>query len=249
MTTFLTSRRWFSRFAVAGLLLGAGMLFGFGSVQADEPPAVETDSNPEAITFTETFDQGADRWQPTEPEGWKTETIDGRTVYHQFVKKDSYKPPHRSPFHIALLKDVNVGSFELKATVKSTHADYPHRDACLFFNYEGPDSFYYVHLGKSTDDHANQIFIVNHADRTKISTKTTTGTPWTDGWHDVLIQRDSDSGKIEVFFDDMTTPAMVASDKTFTSGQIGIGSFDDTTAWDSVTVSGTSTKPVPVAEK
>ena len=51
---------------------------------------------------------------------------------------------------------------------------------CVFFGYQDDSHLYYVHLGKKTDDHANQVFIVNEAPRTKISTKTTDGIPWLD---------------------------------------------------------------------
>ena len=82
---------------------------------------------------------------------------------------------------------------------------------CLFFGYQDPAHFYYVHLGKKTDDHANQIFIVNGADRKKISTKTTDGTNWNDDWHSVKIVRKVADGSIEVYFDDMKTPVMTAT--------------------------------------
>ena len=97
---------------------------------------------------------------------------------------------------------------------------------------------YYVHLGQKTDDHANQIFIVNNEPRKKISTKTTEGTKWDNQWHHVRVVRDVDSGKIEVFFDNMTEPVMTAVDQTFKWGQIGIGSFDDTGNFDNVRVYG-----------
>ena len=41
------------------------------------------------------------------------------------------------------------------------------------------------------------------------------------------VERNTKSGKIAVFFDDMKKPIMEAYDKTFTSGRVGIGSFDD----------------------
>jgi hypothetical protein len=127
----------------------------------------------------------------------------------------------------------------LEARLQSTVKDYGHRDMCLFFGYRDPAHFYYVHLGKQTDDHANQIFIVNDAPRKKISTKTSPGTNWDDAWHQVKIVRRTADGAIEVYFDDMKTPVMTATDKTFTSGRIGVGSFDDTGNWDDVTLSGT----------
>lgn len=98
---------------------------------------------------------------------------------------------------------------------------------------------YYVHFGQKTDDHANQIFIVNDAPRTKISAKTTTGTPWDNSWHHARIKRTVETGQIEVYFDDMQTPVMTAVDKTFSWGQVGVGSFDDTGNFDNLFLFGT----------
>jgi hypothetical protein len=144
----------------------------------------------------------------------------------------------REQLNIALLKDIAVGDFILEARLQSTVKDYGHRDMCLFFGYQDPAHFYYVHFGKQTDDHANQIFIVNGADRKKISTKTTLGTNWNDEWHQVKIVRRVSDGTIEIYFDDMTTPVMTATDKTFAWGRIGIGSFDDTGNWDDLKLRG-----------
>ncbi|MGL4554311.1 MAG: hypothetical protein ACRC33_24375, partial [Gemmataceae bacterium] len=95
-----------------------------------------------------------------------------------------------------------------------------------------------VHLGKKADDHANQIFIVNQADRKKISKTSTPGTDWTDGWHALKLVRKAGDGTIEVYFDDMTKPVMTATDKTFTWGAVGVGSFDDTGNWRDIKVEG-----------
>jgi len=43
---------------------------------------------------------------------------------------------------------------------------------------------------------------------------------------------------IKTYFDDMTTPVMLAMDKTFLRGRIGIGSFDDTANFDDIRVWG-----------
>ena len=107
---------------------------------------------------------------------------------------------------------------------------------CLFFNYVDRSHFYYVHFGKEADPHANQIFIVNDAPRKAISETTTDGTPWDDRWHHARVVRDVASGKIDVYFDDMTKPVMTATDKTFSSGKVGIGSFDDAGNFDQIAV-------------
>jgi hypothetical protein len=191
------------------------------------------------LIASEDFEQGADRWQPTDAKTWSLEKTDDRGyVFSQNEKRSNYEPPHRSPFNFALLKDTIVGDFQLDAQVKSTHPDYGHRDVCLIFGYQDPANFYYAHLGKEMDDHANQIFIVDDKPRAKISTKTTDGTPWDDNWHQLRVVRNVSDGTIQVYFDDLETPAMTASDKTFTWGQVGIGTFDDTSAWDEIELRG-----------
>lgn len=182
--------------------------------------------------FSDRFEKGADHWEPSDALAWKVVDSGGSKAYSQFKKRSDYTPPHRSPYNMSLLKDFEVTDFDLNVKVLSTHEDYGHRDVCLFFGYQDPAHFYYVHLGKKADDHANQVFIVNDAPRIKISTTTTAGTDWDDRWHNVRITRNSETGDIAVYFDDMRTPIMTAKDKTFTSGRVGLGSFDDTGDWD-----------------
>jgi hypothetical protein len=200
------------------------------AIRAEEPAL--------PLLIDEKFEQGADRWVTTDPKAWKiVDSASGKAF--SLFQQSKFKPPHRSPLNFALLKDVNVSDFVLEAKVLSTKPDYPHRDMCLFFGYQDPAHFYYVHLGKRTDDHANQIFIVNGADRLKISTKTTPGTDWDDKWHNLKIVRRVKDGDISVYWDDMQTPIMTATDKSFVWGQVGFGSFDDIGDWDDVKLSGT----------
>ena len=188
--------------------------------------------------FTESFDQGADRWEFADPSAWSIEKTGEGKVFSLNKKKSNYQPPVRSPHNMALLKEVEVTDFEMRVRLKSTEPDYGHRSLCLFFGYQDPSHFYYVHFGKKMDDHANQIFIVNDSPRKKISTKTTQGTPWDDAWHDVKITRDATSGEIAIYFDDMKTPIMTAHDKTFAWGRVGVGSFDDRGQFDDLELFG-----------
>jgi alkaline phosphatase D len=188
------------------------------------------------------FEQGAGSWLATDQNAWRIMTQDGSKVY-SLHRQSAYRPPHRSPVNISRLKDVVVGDFDLLARVLTTQRDYGHRDMCLFFGWQDPEHFYYVHLGQAMDDHANQIFIVNQAPRVKISEHTTQGTPWDAQWHTVKISRRVASGSIHVYWDDMETPVMRATDRTFLSGQIGLGSFDDTGNWDDVRLYGQVLEP------
>jgi len=193
------------------------------------------------LVLSEDFESGDSRWQPTDASSWKVIDTPRGKVFSLF-QQSKYTPPHRSPVNITILKDAIVSDFVLDVNLQSTVKDYDHRSLVLVFGYQDPAHYYYVHFGKKTDDHANQIFIVNESPRTKISTKTTPGTPWDDAWHHVKIVRAVDTGAIDIFFDDLKNPMMTASDKNFTWGQIGIGSFDDLGNFDHVVLRGTVTK-------
>jgi hypothetical protein len=190
------------------------------------------------VVYADDFESGIDNWQPLDAKQWQAKKSDAGQVLSQHEKKSGYKPPHRSPTNIALLKDVVVGDMDLTVKVRSTHPDYGHRDACVVFGYQDPAHFYYVHLGKQADDHANQIFIVNDAPRKKISLTSTEGTNWDDEWHTVRVSRRPKEGKIAIYFDDMEKPVMTADDKTFAWGRIGLGTFDDTADFDNLEIRG-----------
>ncbi len=203
--------------------------------EADLPLVVEDD-----------FEHGLDRWQTTDPPDaepvWKIMEA-GAPGNHvlRVTGPSQYEPPHRSPLSIAWLKDVELGDFVLTARVQNTNpSGGPHRDLCLFWGRQDPAHFYYVHLGAKPDPHACQVFIVDDAPRTMITDEGAKGTPWTDGWHDVKVVRRIGDGTIEVYFDDMTKPLMTARDKTFTWGQVGIGTFDDNGNFDDVVLRGES---------
>ena len=74
----------------------------------------------------------------------------------------------------------------------------------------------------------NGIFIVDGGDRRRIAGLDASPALPDLSWHDVRIVRDVRSGSIQVFLDKETTPRFSVIDHTFTSGQVGLGSFDET---------------------
>jgi hypothetical protein len=197
------------------------------------------------LVVKEDFEQGMDRWKTTDPDPAKSVWEIIRTGRREgsaalrVTGPSKYQPPHRSPHSIALLKDVKVGDFEITMRVQNTNTTAgPHRDLCIFWGYQDPSHFYYVHFGAQADPNACQIFIVNDAPRTPITVKTATGTPWTDRWHTVKVVRRIEDGTIEAYFDDMQTPLMTARDKTFGAGLVGIGTFDDHGNFDDLVLRG-----------
>lgn len=185
--------------------------------------------------FKDDFQKGFERWEVLDPKTWKHSDRDGNQTIEITERTSDYKPPVRSPGHVALIKDLDLGSFEITFRVRSTKDTGNHRDCCVFFNYVDDQHFYYVHLGAKPDPHSGQIMIVNEAPR-KAMTENKRETPWDDHWHNVKVVRDVVSGKISVFFDDMDKPHMQISDKTFSKGRVGIGSFDDMNEFDDVVV-------------
>ena len=219
---------------LARLRISVAIMVGF-IVLAEFTSAQEPTELP--LLAQEDFEKGLGDWKATDVTAWKLLTTPKGQIVHQF-KQSEFKPPHRSPRNILLWKPHQVSDFVLTARVHSTTKEYPHRDVCLFFGYQDPAHYYYVHFGKRADDHANQIFIVNDVARKKISERSTEGTPWTEKWHTIRVVRRVNDGLIEVYFDDLKVPTMVAHDKRFIHGRVGIGSFDDTAEWDDVELRG-----------
>lgn len=194
------------------------------------------------VLFTSDFSDGLGAWVMTDAAAWKIEDEAGDAKFSLFGKSD-YEAPVRSPHNMARIKDLVVTDFELEVDAKQTGKEYGHRDLCFFFGYQDPTHFYYVHLATVADPHANSIFLVNGAPRVSIAQKRTNGTDWKTGYHRIRIERNTESGAIKVYFNDMKTPVMETVDKTFLFGEVGLGSFDDTGNFDNLTVRGTAYKP------
>ncbi len=205
------------------------------------------------VLLKDDFENGMRRWHTTDPKDaepmWEIKrlaSLGNQTAKNHVLRvkgTSPYKPPHRSPHSIALVKDLLVGDFELTVKLQNTNPKAgAHRDLCLFWGFQDPAHFYYVHLGAKPDPHSCQIFIVNEAPRTMITVDKSEGTPWTDGWHRVKIRRQAKDGVMEVYFDDMEKPVMTARDTTFTWGQVGLGTFDDNGNFDDFVLRGVEVK-------
>ena len=164
----------------------------------------------------------------TDPAAWILAPGNPRGAL-ELKAQSNYQPAVRSPANIALIANRQFGDFILECDLLQSGKEYGHRDMCLFFGFQNPTNFYYVHIATAADDHAHNIFIVQNAPRTKIARETTSGVNWgLEVWHRVRLERRVADGTIKVWFDDFTQPIMSAEDKTFGSGAIGFGSFDDT---------------------
>ena len=182
------------------------------------------------------------KWEPMDPKAWKIAEQDGNKALSMF-KGSKFRPKVRSPHNFALIKDLVVGDFVLELRMQSLTKDYGHRDLCLFFGYQTPSRYHYVHMALRADPHAHSIFIVDDKPRKSIVKERTKGLVWGDGWHKVKLERNVADGTIKVYFDDMDKPIMLAVDKRLVWGRIGVGSFDDIGNYDDIVIRGTKVEP------
>jgi len=195
------------------------------------------------LLYAQSFDKAdsARDFEFTSPEKWRWSVWDKAKTNGalECLGAGKYRPKVRSPLIIALISGRVFGDFILEADLCQTGREYGHRDMCLFFGFTSPSKFYYVHMATKADKNAHNVFIVNDKPRTNIADKTTKGIRWgSEVWHHVRLERKAAAGTIKVFYDDMTKPLMEATDKTFPTGLIGFGSFDDSGRVDNVKIYG-----------
>lgn len=218
------------------------IIFGASAWAAELPSGFK-------LLYEQKFDKAGslNDFQMTDTNAWKhvlTEGDHGGTM--ELVQQSKYSPAVRSPVNIALIKGKVFGDFILEADLIQTGKEYGHRDMCIFYGFQSATNFYYTHIATKADPNAHNTFIVNGAPRKNFAKETTEGVNWgLNVWHKVRIERTVKDGLIRVFFDDMTKPIMIAEDKTFQSGGIGFGSFDDTGRVDNIRIWGPSVENKP----
>lgn len=221
---------WFS--AGLSLLISVSMDGNRANGQATR---VEAGQRAGKVLFEEDFEKGISRWELSDQGAWDLIDKEGNRTFGLNKRISDYQPKVRSPHNIALVKGLAAGDVQVTFRVRSTLDTGNHRDCCVFFGYQDPEHFYYVHLGAKPDPASGQIMIVDGQPRRPL-TDNKNLVSWDDRWHNVKLVRKVSDGTIQVYFDDMDRPIMQASDKTFGAGRVGIGSFDDQNEFDDVRV-------------
>jgi hypothetical protein len=190
-----------------------------------------------SFDFEDSKTQG---WQPSIPENWEATDLDGSKVYA--LTAPGERREIAAPTSWSVLSDYDVTSFAFSGRLKcAAEADNPHRDICVFFHYQDPTHFYYVHFSASSDERHNIIGLVNAADRVKINLEPAGSSVFrlTDKeWHTFKVTYDAASGDIQAFLDDMETPIVTAQGSVLGHGFVGIGSYDDTGYFDDLNLRG-----------
>jgi hypothetical protein len=185
-------------------------------------------------------DLSTEVWMPGDPDHWAVTESDGSRVYE--LTDPGIQGEIRAPTSWSLIKDHDVTSFEITGRLKCT-ADPSNinRDLCVFFHFQDPAHFYYVHFSAQSDALHNIIGIVNGKDRVKINREPAGESTFRlidQKWHDFKVTFDASTGEINAFMDDMEHPILTAQDKTLSHGLVGIGSFDDTGCFDDICLKG-----------
>ena len=213
-----------TRFFAAVTLVLLAFVLPAARLVADEPATV-----PEGYELQYKWDfsdkESMESFIFSDPAAWRLAVAGERPMLELF-RGSAYRYKVNSPQSIALLATRKFGDFVLECELRQTSKEYGHRDFCVFFGFKDPGHYYYAHFATRTDPKANQIFVVDEAPFTKISSKTNAGNAWGDTWHKVRVERLG--AEISVYFDDMSTPVMRAEDKRFGSGYLGFGSYNDT---------------------
>jgi hypothetical protein len=189
------------------------------------PSASYGDAHDKSSVIRDDFHSGnLDAWKLPFPEDWEILATDD---FHYLHMKRS-RPPGvpRRPVQFARLKDPAAGSFTVSAKVRREGGS-----MIVVFNYVDTLHFYYAHLSVNPGTEIavhNGIFIVDGGPRRRIAGLDASAALPDHAWHDVRVERNVSSGSILVFVDNQPSPLFSAIDHTFTSGQVGLGSFDET---------------------
>jgi glucose/arabinose dehydrogenase len=170
-------------------------------------------------------------WAPITPSKWLF-TGDEAIL----TEPGTQRPGPRRPFEYAVLTaGPRWGSVEIEARVRiDTPVEISNRDVIVVFGHRSDTQFYYAHLSSDNTIYPhNGIFVVNNADRLRIEDQWNgmKGAPPAISdmeWHRVRVRHCAGTGEIAVYMDDSRMPLMTAVDRTFSSGRVGFGSFDNT---------------------
>jgi hypothetical protein len=188
----------------------------------------------QSIQFRENFEGGeVAAWEFPYPEDWEIRAEGNNRFLHMLRSREPGVP--RRPLQFARLKKAHVGSFVFETRLRREG-----RSMIVVFNYVDTLHFYYAHFSRDRGTEQpvhNGVFIVNGEPRQRLTgTDAPPALPDRE-WHKIRIARDAASGAIEVFVDDQKEPLFSVVDRTFTCGQIGIGSFDETGDFDDIRLS------------
>jgi hypothetical protein len=193
------------------------------------------------LLATADFEDGtAAGWAPNDPAHWRV-APDGPSLVYELVAPGA-PGPVRAPTSVSLWTGFDVSSFELTGRLRcDTDPATAARDMCVVFHYRDSTHFGYVHFAGSSDAVHNIIGLVDGADRVKINDEPAGASVFrlTDrAWHAFKVAYDARTGEVRAYIDDLVAPILTARVRAGAHGLVGVGSFDDTGAFDDLTLWG-----------
>jgi len=168
------------------------------------------------------------------------QVVDGKLI---LSKAGVSTGPIRRPAALAILKGQPLSEVQVDLDLRSLAGpDVPRRDLDLVFGYQSPKRFYYAHLSAVTNKLHNGIFLVDNSDRRRIDDGKGIPRLVDSEWHHVRLKWNGMTGQCHVYFDSLAEPILSANDRSFTSGLVGVGSFDDTGEFRNIQVKGSQAK-------
>ena len=202
-----------------------------------------TGGGTDTLPLLTSFDfEGGDTsaFTPRFPDHWRVSKHDGSMVYE--LIEPGQPEDIRAPMSRSILEDYDVTSFIFTGRLKCfTDPEVVNRDMCIFFHYQGPAHFAYVHFSARSDGVHNIIGLVDGADRIKINRELTGESSARlkgPGWYEFKVVYDAETGAVSAFLEDMETPILTARETVLEHGQLGVGSFDDTGCFDDILIRG-----------
>ncbi len=165
------------------------------------------------------------RWQVFDPSDWKITTQDGIQILSLNHPRDPLPGPRR-PMQFALAETPLFNRVNMQVDMRPRG-----RSLIIVFAYRDPAHFDYVHLSIDTGMQQpvhNGVFHVFGGERVRISSQA--GPPAfaeTNRWYRVSFEYTGENGTVHVSVDGQEIPALHAVDLSLSSGQIGLGSFDE----------------------
>ena len=170
------------------------------------------------------------QWSVPIASDWKLATIDGVPTLQLLVPRPSRQP--RRPTQYALAETPDFVRVTVEAEVKKEPAAARDRHTSLIIVYAYKDEahFNYAHLSVDAGSEVavhNGIFHVYGADRVRISSVEGPAALTGEDWHKVRLVYDATAGRVDVYVDGESLPALRAVDLSLGAGKVGLGSFFD----------------------
>ncbi len=180
-------------------------------------------------------------WRVPIAADWRVDNSGPQPVLRLIAPRGPLPGPRR-PIQFALAETPDFGTVTVDLDARPLG-----HSLIIVFAYRDPAHFDYAHLSidAATREHVhNGIFHVYGGERVRISSEEGPAAfAATNRWYHVRLIHDGNSGAVDVRVDGQPIPALHAVDVSLRTGKVGIGSFDETGDFKSVSIQGKATVP------